>query len=53
MFAMKRMLAHMLGFLRREDGPTAIESAFFFMLVVLVCVLSARLSILSTTAFQP
>lgn len=41
---MKNLLSKCLRFLRVEDGPTAMESAFFFAAVVLLCLISIKMS---------
>jgi pilus assembly protein Flp/PilA len=35
---MKKMLAKVANFLKREDGPTAVEYAVMLALIIVVCI---------------
>ncbi len=35
---MRRITNHLLEFLRREDGPTAVEYAVMLALIIVVCI---------------
>jgi pilus assembly protein Flp/PilA len=37
---MKTTLKHVVSFLKREDGPTAVEYAVMLALIVVVCIAS-------------
>jgi pilus assembly protein Flp/PilA len=37
---MKRLISSVVQFLRREDGPTAVEYAVMLSLIIIVCVAS-------------
>ena len=39
---MRRILGTTVQFLRREDGPTAVECALMLGLVVLACIVAGR-----------
>lgn len=41
---MKSFFYKVLRFLHNEDGPTAMESALFFGLVVALCLVSAKMT---------
>jgi pilus assembly protein Flp/PilA len=36
--SMKLALAHVVNFLKREDGPTAVEYAVMLALIIVVCI---------------
>ncbi len=42
------MLAHLADFLKREDGPTAVEYAVMLALIIVVCI--AAITALGTNA---
>jgi pilus assembly protein Flp/PilA len=47
---MKQLLASVVNFLRREDGPTAVEYAVMLALIIVVCV--AAITALGSAANQ-
>jgi pilus assembly protein Flp/PilA len=45
---MKQLTQHVVNFLKREDGPTAVEYAVMLALIIVVCV--TAISALGTNA---
>jgi pilus assembly protein Flp/PilA len=37
---MKKLMNHVVNFLKREDGPTAVEYAVMLALIVVVCIVA-------------
>jgi pilus assembly protein Flp/PilA len=46
--AMKKLSCYLIGFLKNEDGPTAVEYAVMMALIIVVCIVS--LTTLGTNA---
>jgi pilus assembly protein Flp/PilA len=47
---MRQILDHFVDFLKREDGPTAVEYAVMLALIIVVCL--AAISLIGTNASQ-
>jgi Flp pilus assembly pilin Flp len=39
---MRRQIKHIIEFIKREDGPTAVECALMFGLVVVICLVAIQ-----------
>ena len=45
---MRKLAQHLIAFLKREDGPTAVEYAVMLALIIVVCI--AAITALGTNA---
>ena len=45
---LSKLNAHLVNFLKREDGPTAVEYAVMLALIIVVCI--AAISVLGSSA---